>query len=226
VTGSSSGFRPRVRGGLRAVQAELGLSPTPLEIPDDEWSGASGSVDFGDTELRGPARSRVVREDRRKTRPETASRPSPETRTPTSHSPARPGARDARGSSRASRPWRRVSRRPDDAPGHGGPLMRRRTIAGWLAAVAADRGRGGSRASCGRARRAGDARRRRLGVGAADRRGSTIRAREHHGRRARHRPQHQQPDKVVESGDAVYLFSDSLSKVTEDRRGAAVRPRR
>ena len=56
--------------GLRAVQAELGLSPTPLEIPDDEWSGASGSVDFGDTELRGPARSRIVREDRRKTRPD------------------------------------------------------------------------------------------------------------------------------------------------------------
>ena len=56
--------------GLRAVQADLGLSPTPLEIPDDEWSGSSGSVDFGDTELRGPTRSRIVREDRRKTRPE------------------------------------------------------------------------------------------------------------------------------------------------------------
>ena len=53
---------------LRAVQAELGLSPTPLEVPDDEWSGASGPVDFGDTALRGPTRSHIDREERRKTR--------------------------------------------------------------------------------------------------------------------------------------------------------------
>ncbi|GAA1982270.1 serine/threonine-protein kinase [Microbacterium pumilum] len=53
---------------LRGVQAELGFAPTPLEIADDEWGGASGAVDFGDTELRGPVRSRVEREQRRKTR--------------------------------------------------------------------------------------------------------------------------------------------------------------
>ena len=53
---------------LRDVQGELGFAPTPLEIADDEWGGASGAVDFGDTELRGPARSRVERENRRKTR--------------------------------------------------------------------------------------------------------------------------------------------------------------
>ena len=54
---------------LRSVQSELGISPTPLEIAVDEWSAASGPVDFADTGLRGPARSRVEREERRKTRP-------------------------------------------------------------------------------------------------------------------------------------------------------------
>ncbi len=54
---------------LRGVQAELGSSPTQLEIAADEWSAASGPVDFSDTELRGPARSRIEREERRKTRP-------------------------------------------------------------------------------------------------------------------------------------------------------------
>ncbi len=53
---------------LRAVQAELGLSPTPLEIPDAEWSPASAPVDFADSGLRGPARSRVDRDVTRKSR--------------------------------------------------------------------------------------------------------------------------------------------------------------
>ena len=56
---------------LRAVQTELGISPTPLEIAADGWSAASGPVDFSDTELRGPARSRIERDERRKTRPGT-----------------------------------------------------------------------------------------------------------------------------------------------------------
>ncbi len=56
---------PRRCGGYRS---ELGLAQTPLEVPDDEWSAASGAVDFGDTALRGPTRSRIEREDRRKTR--------------------------------------------------------------------------------------------------------------------------------------------------------------
>ncbi len=54
---------------LRGVQAELGISPTPLEIAADGWSPASGPVDFSDAALRGPARSRIERDERRKTRP-------------------------------------------------------------------------------------------------------------------------------------------------------------
>jgi serine/threonine protein kinase len=55
---------------LRTVQSALGLSPTPLEVPDEEWTGASGPVDFGDTGLRGPSRSHLEREGQRKTRPD------------------------------------------------------------------------------------------------------------------------------------------------------------
>ncbi|SIT87460.1 serine/threonine-protein kinase [Microbacterium sp. RU33B] len=54
---------------LRAVQTELGISPTPLEVPTEEWAGASDSVDFSDAALRGAPRSRIEREERRKTRP-------------------------------------------------------------------------------------------------------------------------------------------------------------
>jgi serine/threonine protein kinase len=56
---------------LRAVQTELGISPTPLEIAVEGWSAASNPVDFSDTELRGPARSRLERDERRKPRPGT-----------------------------------------------------------------------------------------------------------------------------------------------------------
>lgn len=56
---------------VRAVQTELGISPTPLEIATEEWSPAARPVDFADTELRGPARSRVEHDERRKTRPGT-----------------------------------------------------------------------------------------------------------------------------------------------------------
>lgn len=53
---------------LHEVQRELGVSPTPLEVPAQEWTAASGPVDFSDDQLRGPARSRIEREDRRKSR--------------------------------------------------------------------------------------------------------------------------------------------------------------
>ncbi|WP_194409422.1 serine/threonine-protein kinase [Microbacterium cremeum] len=53
---------------LREVQAELGLSPTPLEVPDSDWSPASAPVDFGDSALRGPTRSHVERDVTRKAR--------------------------------------------------------------------------------------------------------------------------------------------------------------
>ncbi|KRB38526.1 serine/threonine-protein kinase [Microbacterium sp. Root180] len=56
---------------LRAVQAELGLSPTPLEIPDEEWSPASAPVDFSDSALRGPTRSQLERDLTRKRRAST-----------------------------------------------------------------------------------------------------------------------------------------------------------
>lgn len=68
------GGRPRsareFAEALRSVQTELGISPTPLEVPADSWS-APGPVDFSDTRLRGPARSRIEREERRKPRTDT-----------------------------------------------------------------------------------------------------------------------------------------------------------
>ena len=53
---------------LREVQTELGGSPTPVEIPDDDWAPASATVDFADSRLRGPARSHVERDATRKLR--------------------------------------------------------------------------------------------------------------------------------------------------------------
>jgi eukaryotic-like serine/threonine-protein kinase len=54
---------------LRTVQSDLALPPTPLEIAADGWTPASGPVDFSDTALRGPARSHLERDERRKSRP-------------------------------------------------------------------------------------------------------------------------------------------------------------
>lgn len=59
----------RFAEALRDVQAELGGSPTSLEVAVEDWSAASGPVDFSDSELRGPPRSSVQREERRKLRP-------------------------------------------------------------------------------------------------------------------------------------------------------------
>lgn len=64
-----AGRQPSARAfaeALREVQAELGLSPTPIEVPDVDWTPASGPVDFSDAALRGPARSRIERETTRK----------------------------------------------------------------------------------------------------------------------------------------------------------------
>jgi serine/threonine protein kinase len=57
---------------LRAVQSEIGVSPTPLEVPDAEWSPSSAPVDFADTGMRGPSRSRIERETSRKPRVDVA----------------------------------------------------------------------------------------------------------------------------------------------------------
>ncbi|MGK3953924.1 serine/threonine-protein kinase [Microbacterium sp. I2] len=65
------GRQPSARAfgeALRQVQAELGQHPTPLEVPDADWSPSSAPVDFGDSALRGPARSRVERDTTRKVR--------------------------------------------------------------------------------------------------------------------------------------------------------------
>lgn len=50
---------------LRDVQAGMGLSPTPLEVPVAEWAG-TGGIDLSDDRLRGPARTRIERDVTRK----------------------------------------------------------------------------------------------------------------------------------------------------------------
>jgi eukaryotic-like serine/threonine-protein kinase len=56
---------------LREVQVDLGLAATPLEVAADGWSSGAAPVDFSDTVLRGPARSRIEREETRKSRRST-----------------------------------------------------------------------------------------------------------------------------------------------------------
>lgn len=51
---------------LRAVQAELGVPQTPLEVAVDEWAAPTTPVDFADAGLRGPARPWVPQEATRK----------------------------------------------------------------------------------------------------------------------------------------------------------------
>jgi serine/threonine protein kinase len=53
---------------LQSVQTELGGSPTPIDVPEDQWAPSPSGVDFADDSLRGPARSSVEHEGRRKTR--------------------------------------------------------------------------------------------------------------------------------------------------------------
>jgi serine/threonine protein kinase len=53
---------------LRAVQGELGLPATPLEVAADEWAPSSRPVDFSDGALRGPVRTRVEHSSGRKVR--------------------------------------------------------------------------------------------------------------------------------------------------------------
>jgi len=52
---------------VREVQRAEQLAPTPLEVPATEWMPAAASVDFADTTARGPVRSRVAHEGRRRT---------------------------------------------------------------------------------------------------------------------------------------------------------------
>ncbi|WP_127820353.1 serine/threonine-protein kinase [Microbacterium sp. CPCC 204701] len=80
---------------LREVQTELGLSPTPLEVPDTDWSPASAPVDFGDSALRGPTRSHVERDVTRKTRSSSSVAALARDEDAELSSPARRGARGA-----------------------------------------------------------------------------------------------------------------------------------
>ena len=52
---------------VRELQRAAQLAPTPLEVPATEWMPAAASVDFADTTARGPVRSRVAHEGRRRT---------------------------------------------------------------------------------------------------------------------------------------------------------------
>lgn len=45
---------------IQDVQRVVGVAPTPLEVPTEEWMPASDAVDFTDVSARGPARSRVA----------------------------------------------------------------------------------------------------------------------------------------------------------------------
>ncbi|MFT3798130.1 serine/threonine-protein kinase [Microbacterium sp.] len=63
---------------VRAVQRAEGLSPTPMEVPTDEWMPASAAVDFTDVTTRGTVRSHVEHDGRRAAAPleTTVRRPS------------------------------------------------------------------------------------------------------------------------------------------------------
>lgn len=52
---------------LRAVQAEIGLAVTPVEVAVDEWAPAPAGVDFADESLRGSVRTVVPHTTARKT---------------------------------------------------------------------------------------------------------------------------------------------------------------
>lgn len=54
---------------VREVQRAEGIAPTPLEVPADEWmppGGGADPVDFADDRERGPVRSRVAADARRR----------------------------------------------------------------------------------------------------------------------------------------------------------------
>ncbi len=60
---------------VRAVQQSVGVAPTPLEVPADEWLPASEVIDFSDAAPRGPVRSRLEHTARRaRVVPEESSR--------------------------------------------------------------------------------------------------------------------------------------------------------
>ena len=159
------------RGAARRAGRARHLAATPLEIAADGWAPASAPVDFSDTELRGPARSRIERDERRKTR--------------AGHGRGRARARRghrvlrARAAVVGAMPWVIAAAIAavvaaggvvDRAAGDGRALMRRRTLAGSVAARGRGRARRRREHGVAGARRAGDREGRHLGVGAADRR--------------------------------------------------------
>ena len=68
VLGGEAGRRRiNAQTAERIVQRAEQLAPTPLEVPATEWMPAAASFDFADTTARGPVRSRVAHEGRRRT---------------------------------------------------------------------------------------------------------------------------------------------------------------
>lgn len=60
---------------LIEVQREMGLAPTSLEIASDAWVLPHSGVDFADTTVRGPRRSQVAAQTRRRSHPAPALAP-------------------------------------------------------------------------------------------------------------------------------------------------------
>jgi eukaryotic-like serine/threonine-protein kinase len=74
---------------LRGAQADLGLSPTPIEVATAEWAPASSAIDFSDTAARGPLRTHVDHDSLRRT-----SEPAPLTTLARDEDDDLPAARD------------------------------------------------------------------------------------------------------------------------------------
>lgn len=79
---------------LRDAQLALGLTPTTIEVAVDEWAPGASAVDFSDASVRGPQRSQVTYDSRRR-----PSEPTP------LHSLARDEDTDITASSSTRRTW-------------------------------------------------------------------------------------------------------------------------
>ena len=228
--GAATRQRPEFAEELRAVQARA----RPLADAARDRRPTSGPAHPG-SRLRRHGAARTSRSHRaRRSRPQarrpTRHRGSPATRTPSSRPAGRRAPRRTRrGSSRG------LGRASVTAVGDRPAVLRRPgcSDAAPHAVVAAGRGLAAVAVVVGVSvvwpglDAQETARRRHLGVGAADRRRPTLRAREHHRRRTRHRSQRQQPRQGDRPGRRRRLpLQRQPQQGHEDRRGAAGRPRR
>ncbi len=213
---------------LRAVQAELGLDQTPLEVAVDEWAAPTASVDFADAGLRGPARPWV---------PQDTTRKAPSRRGVAAL--ARDEDTDISSSAAPARKWPWIA--------GAAVVVAVAVIAGALGALfgagASDaasaqadlgprrdrrsRDRHRDRHRLARTRCARDPIGRHVRLGAADGRWSSVCARQHGDRRARHGADRRESD-VRRAGrqlGAVPLLRE-LWQGDPGRRGPSHRPRR